>query len=148
MKTIVFIQTENNKINNISLESLVAAQQIKDAANGEVHAVIFNDSLSKELEKYDLDSIIKISKTNLENYNPIYYLETFYQLYNSINPDVLLFGHSYETRDWVPRLSAKLDIPFISDCISCEVSNGKLNVKRPIYQAKIIQDISITIYNP
>ena len=144
MKTLVFIQTENNKINNISLESLVAAQKIKDSSNGEVHAVIFNNSLIKELEKYDLNSIIKITDNNLENYNPLYYLETFYQLYNSINPDVFIFGHSYETRDWVPRLSAKLDIPFISDCVSCEFNSGKLNIKRPIYQAKIIQDIDIT----
>ncbi len=144
MKTLVFIQTENNKINNISLESLVAAQKIKDSSNGEVHAVIFNNSLIKELEKYDLNSIIKVTDNNLENYSPLHYLETFYQLHNSINPDVFIFGHSYETRDWVPRLSAKLDIPFISDCISCEFNSGKLNIKRPIYQAKIIQDITIT----
>ena len=48
MKTLVFIQTENNKINNISLESLVAAQKIKDSSNGEVHAVIFNNSFSSK----------------------------------------------------------------------------------------------------
>ena len=37
-------------------------------------------------------------------------------LNNDLNPNLLIFGHSYETRDWVPRLSARLDKAFVSDC--------------------------------
>ena len=50
-----------------------------------------------------------------------------------------MFGHSYETRDWVPRLSARLDIPFISDCIQFKM-DVDLTFVRFIYQGKFSSD--------
>ena len=67
----------------------------------------------------------------------------------SIDPNLIFFGHTYETRDWVPRLSARLNIPLISDCIALELlehpNNGtSVVVDRPVYQAKLNQKIGIT----
>ena len=144
MKILIFIQNIDDKINSISLESLIPAQEIKKESNGEIHAVVFNEKLIRKLENYDLDSIITINNNHLETYNPLYYVETFMQLKDTISPDLIFFGHTYETRDWVPRLSAKLDIPFISDCISYKYNNEKLNFIRPIYQAKLCQELELT----
>jgi len=144
MKILIFIQNIDDKINSISLESLIPAQEIKQESNGEIHVVIFNEKLVPELENYDVDSIITISNNHLETYNPLHYVETFMQLKERISPDLIFFGHTYETRDWVPRLSAKLDIPFISDCISYKYNNEKLNFIRPIYQAKLCQELELT----
>jgi electron transfer flavoprotein alpha subunit len=73
----------------------------------------------------------------------LYFLETLYQIITQVDPDVIVFGHTYETRDWVPRLSAKLDIPFISDCTGFKYSE-QIELKRPIYQAKLIQKLLVT----
>ena len=142
MKIITFIQTENNKINPMSLEALCASQKICESSNGENHIVVFNSELAKELQKYKSSSIILIENNQLDNYNPLYYLEAMNQINNQINPDLYVFAHSYETRDWVPRLSAKLDIPFISDCTNYNF-DSKLSVSRPIYNAKLNQEIQI-----
>jgi electron transfer flavoprotein alpha subunit len=51
----------------------------------------------------------------------------------SESPKTIVAGHSYQTRDFMPRVSAKLDIPFIPDIISMDdgivkqVLNAKLN---------------------
>ena len=102
----------------MSLESLVAAQKIKEETNGQLYAVIFNKELSNELSNYQCDNIILIDDPNVKDYSPLHFIESFNQINNSIKPNLFIFGHSYETRDWVPRLSAKLDIPFLADCIS------------------------------
>ena len=144
MKILVFIQDIDNKINSISLEALVPAQKIKNETNGEVHAVLFNSSgLAEELKAYNLDSIIVANEEILNTYNPLHYLKALNDIYDSIKPDLIFFGHSYETRDWVPRLSAKLDVPFISDCTNCQVSDNAIHVTRPIYQAKLNQVIKV-----
>ena len=52
------------------------------------------------------------------------------------------YGHTYQARDWVARLSARLDIPFISDCIKIRFDSDRAIFTRQIYQGKINQDIA------
>ena len=143
MKIFTFIESSNNKINPVSLEALVAAQQLKKDTNGEVHAIIFNKNIVESISKFEIDSIINVQSDKLTNYNPLYYLEALQQINDMLNPDIIILGHSYQTRDWVPRLSAKLNIPFISDCIAYNYAE-KLSFVRPIFQAKLIQKLSLT----
>ncbi len=139
MKINVFIETNNNSEHPVSMEALVAAQKLKELTNGEVHAVVFNKNVSNQLTNYNIDSIISIEKPELDNYNPLYFLEAMSQF----DADIYMFGHTYETRDWVPRLSARLNIPFISDCTDFNYENDQLKITRPIYQAKLIQELSL-----
>jgi len=143
MKIVIFIESSENKIHSVSMESLVAAQKLKNDTNGELHAIIFNPNLNDTLSAYNLDSIISIDNENLKTYKPLYFLEALKQIDDSINPNIFIFGHTYETRDWVPRLSAKLNIPFIPDCTGFNFS-GSLSLTRPIYQAKLTQALSLT----
>jgi len=143
MKIAIYLQINDNKISPMSLESLVAAQKIKKETNGELHAIIFNKELSNTLSKYECDKIIVVENPNLANYSPLHFIESFNQINDKIKPNLFIFGHSYETRDWVPRLSAKLDIPFLADCTSFNFSEN-LQVIRPIYQAKLNQKLELT----
>ena len=140
MKILTFIQTNDGKINTNSLESLVAAQKIVQEKNGELHAIVFDNNAANQLENYKLDSIMLAENPELQNYNPMYYLKALELICKEVDPDLFIFGHSYETRDWVPRLSARLDFPFISDCTSFD---SELNFIRPIFQAKLNEKISL-----
>jgi len=142
MKILCFIQTLESKANNNSLESLCAAQNIAKNNNAELHAVVFDKNVAEQLKGYELNSVIFINNQELNNYNPEYYLKSLELLNNEYNPDLLIFGHSYETRDWVPRLSARLDKAFVSDCISVQF-NSDLHFVRPIYQAKLNEKIKL-----
>ena len=143
MKNLVYIQNNENKINNNSLESLVAMQQIANSKNEEVYAVTFNKEVANQLMEYKIDKIIFVNNDELKNYNPQYYLAAFEMINNEYSPKIFCFGHSYETRDWVPRLSARLDIPFISDCTGFQ-SDEELSFTRPIYQAKLNEKINLS----
>ena len=143
MKIAVYLQINDDRISPMSLESLVAAQKIKKETNGELYAIIFNKELSNTLSEYECDKIIVVDNPNLANYSPLHFIESFNQINNKIKPNLFIFGHSYETRDWVPRLSARLDIPFLADCTSFNFSEN-LQVIRPIYQAKLNQKLELT----
>ena len=143
MKILVYIQSAEEKINPISLESLVSAQQLKKEKSAQIHAVTFSSDIANKLSQYDIDSVIHVNDNNLQEYSPLYYIETFNQLSSELNPDLIIFGHTYETRDWVPRLSARLDIPFLSDCVGMSV-NDTISYTRSLYQNKINTDLSIS----
>ncbi len=142
MKLFVFIQHDENKINSVSLEALKGAQEISEETGGNVTAVTYNLKAGEQLTGYDLSEILVIEDQKLEAYNPLYYVKAMEGIVSAESPDIIVFGHSYEARDWGPRLSARLDIPFVSDCISFRM-DSKLTLVRPVYQGKFNADLTV-----
>ena len=142
MKFLVFIQSHESKINNNSLESLCAAQKMANSFNAELYAVTFDKSVADSLSQYNLSGITYINNQELNTYNPLYYLKCIELLNANHNPDLLIFGHTYETRDWVPRLSARFEYPFISDCTNIDLTDNMTFI-RPIHQAKLNEKIKL-----
>ena len=142
MKLFVFIQHEEGKINSVSLEALLGAQEIAEKSGGNVSAVTFSASAGEKLTGYDLSEILVIENPQLENYDPLYYVKAMEDVITAESPDILIVGHSYEARDWVPRLSARLDIPFISDCIGFK-NDGEFTLVRSVYQGKFNADVCV-----
>ena len=143
MKILVIVESVNNKIHPVSIETIVAAQKISSKSGAEVYPLCFNKSLISELTKFKCTKVLSIDSLDLKEYEPMTYLNVTEKVFNEIDADFIMFGHSYETRDWAPRLSARLDVPFLSDCVSVNSSDSVLTVNRPIYQAKLIQKITI-----
>lgn len=141
MKILVFIQSEGSKINPIALEALVGAQTIAREIGGDVSAITFSQETAELLKDKNLETIILCNNEKINDYNPFPYLDSMTQIIKSKNPELIVFGHTYETRDWVPRLSARLDQPFLSDCISHKIDNDELIFTRSLYQNKVNVDI-------
>lgn len=142
MKIITFIQSLDGKINNNSLESFCAAQQLSESLNAENKVIAFDMEIAKKMSQYQSNGVILIDSHEVKTFNPIYYLHAIEKKINDYEPDLFFFGHTYETRDWVPRLSARLNLPFISDCISFDAEN-ELSFIRPTFQAKLNERIAL-----
>ena len=136
MNILVFIQTNDNQINRMSLEALACAQNL----NHSIYALTFDEKAADELSHYKLNEIILVKNSNLNDYNPLHYASTLNKVMTD-DFDAIFFAHTYEVRDWVPRLSAKLDYPFISDCIQIKNDNDSLCYTRQSYQGKLNNDI-------
>ena len=128
MNILVFIQANDNQINRMSLEALACAQNL----NHSISAITFDEKAAEELSHYKLNEIILVKNSNLNDYNPLHYASTLNKVMTD-DFDAIFFAHTYEVRDWVPRLSAKLDYPFISDCIQIKNDNESLSITAPAF---------------
>ena len=142
MKILVFIQQENGQINRISQETLVGAQKLTEDTSGELTALAFG-TLPGILTGAKLDRVLVVDNPELSKYSPLHYVAALEQVFAQIQPDVVLVAHSYEARDWLPRVSARLDLPFLADCIGYKTDPQILFV-RQVYQGKINADYSFT----
>jgi electron transfer flavoprotein alpha subunit len=138
MKILVFIQVDDNKINKMSLEALKCGQEL----TSDVSAITFNEDAANELSNYKLKEVIFAKNVNLNDYNPLNYTTAFESLVDE-SCNAMLFAHTYETRDWVPRLSARVNYPFIADCIALNNNNNSLIITRQTYQGKLNNDFEI-----
>ena len=132
MDILVVLEDNHGSLHRMSKEAIAGAQKM----GGSVSALAIGanaDALAGELSGVDLTEVITVNHDLVSSYNADGYSEVVKQVIESESPKTILIGHSYQTRDFMPRVSAKLDIPFIPDIISLEdgfvkqVLNAKLN---------------------
>jgi electron transfer flavoprotein alpha subunit len=58
-------------------------------------------------------------------------------------PDHVFLSHTYQTRDYVPMLAARLDRPLVTDCVALKPHDGGFAFSRPMFQAKIYADVVV-----
>jgi len=142
MSILVFIQQENGKISRLSKEAIAGAQQLGEALGKPASVCVFNESSANELTGFNLEKVTLVNNTQLGEYNPLNFASAMEQVVKSENPDLIIAGHTYEARDWIPRLSARLDLPFISDCTGFKNNDGFVLV-RSIFQGKVSCDVAL-----
>jgi electron transfer flavoprotein alpha subunit len=132
MDILVVLEDNRGSLHRMSKEAIAGAQKM----GGSISALAIGsnaDALVEELSGVDLKEVITVSHDLVSSYNADGYSEVVKQVIESESPQTIVIGHSYQTRDFMPRVSAKLDIPFIPDIISMDdgivkqVLNAKLN---------------------
>ena len=132
MEILIVLEDNHGSLHRMSKEAIAGAQKI----GGSVSALAIGsnaESLATELSGTDLTEVITVNHDLVSSYNADGYAEVVKQVVETEVPKTIVAGHSYQTRDFMPRVSAKLDIPFIPDIISMDagfvkqVLNAKLN---------------------
>ena len=147
MKILVVTEQRQGKWNNASFETLVAAQQIAGAASGTVSAVVIGkgvSSLADELAAKNVLEVLLVDNDLLENYTPDGYAVALKQVIEAAKPDLVLFPHTYQVRDFAPKLAAMLGKGMVGDCIGFRNEGGKLVFIRQMFQGKTAADVTFT----
>ncbi|MBT4660273.1 MAG: electron transfer flavoprotein subunit alpha/FixB family protein [Candidatus Marinimicrobia bacterium] len=132
MDILVVLEDNRGSLHRMSKEAIAGAQKM----GGSISALAIGvnaDAMVGELSGVDITEVITINHDLVSSYNADGYSDVVSQVIKSESPKTIVAGHSYQTRDFMPRVSAKLDIPFIPDIISMDdgivkqVLNAKLN---------------------
>ena len=151
MKILVITEQRQGKWNNSSFETLVAAQQIAAAAAGSVSAAVVGkgiDALAAELAAKNVTEVLQVAHDLLENYTPDGFCIALKQVVESSKPDLVIFPHTYQVRDFAPKLAAMLGKGMIGDCIGYRSESGKLVFVRQMFQGKTAADVSFAGAGP
>ncbi|HEY6442078.1 MAG TPA: electron transfer flavoprotein subunit alpha/FixB family protein [Candidatus Acidoferrales bacterium] len=152
MKILLITEQRGGKWNNVSFETLAAAQQIAQQTKGSISGVVIGKgvaALAEELAGYQLDDVILIEHELLAEYTPDGYCIALRQAIESAKPDLVLLPHTYQVRDFAPKLAASLGKgapaeggkSMIGDCIAYRYENGKLIFVRQMFQGRTAADV-------
>ncbi len=129
--------------NRMSWETLAAAQQLARELNLEASAAVVGsgvEGLASELCSKQLAKAYLVEHPLLDNYTPDGYSAALRQLVERAKPTLVLFPHSYQVRDFLPKLATSLDRVAISDVVAHRIADGKLTLIRPLFQGKVSAD--------
>jgi electron transfer flavoprotein alpha subunit len=145
MKILVVTEQRQGKWNNASFETLVAAQQIAAATSSQVSAVAIGKGvapLAAELAGKNVAEVLLVENDLLEHYTPDGYCAALQQVVESAKPDLVLFPHTYQVRDFAPKLAAMLGKGIVGDCIGFRKEGDKLVFVRQMFQGKTAADVT------
>src|SRR5215469_9052626 len=145
MKILVVTEQRQGKWNNASFETLVAAQQIaKDTASA-VSALVIGKGVSSfadELATKNVAEVLRVEHDLLEAYTPDGFCMALKQVVETAKPDLVLFPHTYQVRDFAPKLAAMLGKGMIGDSVGYRNEGGKLVFVRQMFQGKTAADVT------
>jgi electron transfer flavoprotein alpha subunit len=97
--------------------------------------------LADELAASQLDEVLLVEHDLLEKYTPDGFSLALRQVIESTKPDLVLLPHTYQVRDFAPKLAASMGKGMIGDCISYRYENGKLIFVRQMFQGRTAADV-------
>jgi electron transfer flavoprotein alpha subunit len=125
-----------------SLETVAAAQTLA----GPVTVVLVGAGLSDvaaQLAQADVTEIVCLEHDLLASYTPDGYVAALSAYVASVTPTHVLLPHTYQSRDFAPRLAARLGRPLVTDCTRLTSIDGLLRLTRPIFQGKVNADVTL-----
>jgi electron transfer flavoprotein alpha subunit len=145
MKILVITEQRQGKWNNASFETLAAAQQIAKDASSTVSALVIGKGVAAfadELAAKNVAEVLRVEHDLLDTYTADGYCVALKQVIESGKPDLVLFPHTYQVRDFAPKLAAMLGKGMIGDCIGYRNEGGKLVFVRQMFQGKTAADVT------
>src|SRR3981189_3539537 len=144
MKILVVTEQRQGKWNKASFETLAAAQQISKDTSSAVSALVIGKGVAafaNELAAKNVAEVLSVEHDLLEAYTPDGYCVALSQVIAAAKPDLVLFPHTYQVRDFAPKLAATLGKGMIGDCIGYRNEGGKLVFVRQMFQGKTAADV-------
>src|SRR3979411_2809180 len=145
MKILVVTELRQGKWNNASFETLAAAQQIAKDTSSTVSGLVIGKSvaaLADEFAGKNIAEVLLVQHDLLHAYTPDGYCVALSQVISSAKPDLVLFPHTYQVRDFAPKLAAMLGKGMIGASIGYPNEGGKLIFVRQMFQGKTAADVT------
>ncbi len=145
MNILLITEQREGRWNRTSFETLAAAQQIAAETNGKLAALMIGKgvgSLADELAAKRLDEVLLVEHELLESYTPDGFTIALGQAIAQAKPDLVLLPHTYQVRDYAPKLAASLGKGMIGDCVGYRNEGGRLVFVRQMFQGKTAADVS------
>ncbi len=148
---LVIVEQQQGKLNRVSWETVAAAQAIAaDTGWGVEAAVAGNNiaSVAAEVAGKKLLRVHAVDAPQLDRYTPDAFAAALKQLITATQPKLVLLPHTYQVRDFAPKLATQLGRCVISDCTGYKHDAAKLLFTRQMFQGKFSADVGFASDGP
>src|SRR5207302_10021870 len=95
-----------------------------------------------EFSRAAVTAVHVVEHPALERYTPDGYVRALEQAMAQLNPEQVFLPHTYQTRDFAPKLAARLDRTLVTDCVGVKRADGRASFFRPVFQGKLIAEVA------
>ena len=154
----VFIEQDEGKIEDVSLELLAKAQELADILGGEVWALLCGhevEPLAQMAISHGASHVLLVEHPELALYRSLPYSRAITDLVRERQPYICLFGATSVGRDLAPRVASAARVGLTADCTDLQIGDYTWKKNKQVYEDLLYQirpafggNIIATIVNP
>jgi electron transfer flavoprotein alpha subunit len=142
---LVVVEQREGKLNRVSWETLTAGQALAAETGWTLEAAVVGSgvgSFANEVAAKKLAKVYAIESPKLEPYTPDAFVAALKQFLATHSAKLVLMPHTYQVRDFVPKLATAMGRAAITECIGYKKDGDKLLFTRQMFQGKLAADVS------
>lgn len=144
---LVVVEQRQGKLNPVSFETLAGAQAIAAETGWTLEAAVLGHNIgaiASEVATKKVNKVYAIEGEQLEPYTPDGFVAALKQFLGNHPVKLVLMPHTYQVRDFAPKLATAMGSTLISDCIGYKKEADKLLFTRQMFQGKFAADVSFS----
>ncbi len=99
------------------------------------------EALAREAAAFEVSKVYAVDDALLREYTPEGYAAALEQLIKATQPKIVVFPHTYQVRDFAPKLATRFGTALISDVVDVKTDGGPLTFVRQLFQGKLNADV-------
>lgn len=144
---LVVVEQREGKLNRVSWETLTAAQEIAAQTGATLEGAVVGSgvgNIAQEVAGKKLSKVYAVESPRLQPYTPDAFAVALKKFITDKKPKYVLMPHTYQVRDFAPKLATALGRTLISDAIGYKKDGDRLLFTRQMFQGKFAADVAFT----
>src|SRR6266849_4298237 len=142
---LVVAEQREGKLSRVSWETVTAGQSLAAETGWSLEAAVVGNSIANfanEVAGKKVAKVYALESPKLEPYTPDGFVAALKQFIAAKQPKLVLMPHTYQVRDFVPKLATAMGRAVVSDCVGYKKEGEKLLFTRQMFQGKLAADVS------
>ena len=148
---LVVVEQREGKLNRASWETLTAGQSLSSETGWPLEAAVVGsgiDDIAGEVAGKKVAKVYAIESPKLAPYTPDAFAVGLKQFLSQKEPRLVLMPHTYQVRDFIPKLATSMNRTTVTDCIGYKKDGQRLLFTRQMFQGKLAADVSFSCDAP
>ena len=144
---LVVVEQRQGKLNPVSYETLVGAQALAAETGWTLEAAIVGTGISaiaQDVATKKVSKVYAIESDKLTPYTPDGFASALKSFIQQNKPRLVLMPHTYQVRDFAPKLATALGTTLVSDAIGYRKDGDRVLFTRQMFQGKFAADVAFT----
>src|ERR1035441_1251866 len=128
---LVVVEQREGKLNRVSWETIGGVWAIAAETGWPLEAAVAGSGvgdIAKEVAGKKVSKVYALESAKLEPYTPDGFVAALKPFIEAEQPHLVLMPHTYQVRDFAPKLAAGLDRGLLSDALAHQNEGGNLRV--------------------
>ncbi|PYR15769.1 MAG: electron transfer flavoprotein subunit alpha/FixB family protein [Acidobacteria bacterium] len=141
---LVIAEQRDGKLNRATWESIVGAQQLALEIRAPIGVLVPGTGTSgpaAELAAAAVQEVVTLESAALEPYTPDGFTAALQDAIARLPATHVLLPHTYQTRDFAPKLAARMDRALVTDVTAIKRAGGETAFVRPMFQGRLTADV-------
>lgn len=137
---LVIAEHNGGQVHRATWEAIAAAQGLGQPVSVVVAGQDIGD-VAAALATADVAQVIVAAHAALADYTADGYVAALAEVIGTLAPSLVLAAHTYQARDFMPKLATRLSTSLVSDCVAVAAEGEGFRFTRPVFQARLMAEV-------